>query len=70
MNKMFTFQVKLQVSLKDCNYCKSTILDIDVRLITKLSEKCFGLEKKTTRQQSKIKAVFKIQLKNCLKIAF
>lgn len=33
-------------------------------------KKCFGLEKKTTRQQRKIKAVFKIHLKNCLKIAF
>lgn len=42
---MFTFQVKLQVSLKDCNYCKPTILDIDVRLITKLSEKMFWLGK-------------------------
>lgn len=42
---MFTFQVKLQVSLKDCNYCKSTILDINVRLITKLSEKMFWLGK-------------------------
>lgn len=51
---MFTFQVKLQVSLKDCNYCKSTILDIDVRLITKLSEKNV-LAWKRKLQDSKVK---------------